>query len=266
MNRSYFATEDDFSFFGNGTLSKLLIGFDCLFEGNWNGIKTKPYADTVEVFKELRKLGYSLFLCEVPEKGEILTWLDETFDYGFTCNDYPTRYADLSDHWTEIKRNIPMSLCTEGNKNHNRDICFSGNWTEILELIKENDILARTERASIIYEDMNEKSTALLKQIAIPETEHPVSYGFKPAKEKWEAEILKWNVKEEITAKYDVRLVIEQGSLCNRGSWIKITAKAVDGEWQKLWKILNQFCKDYGFDKKKELSFITPYELPSVSQ
>jgi len=292
MRKSYFATENDYSFFGNGTLTKLLISFDCLFDGSWEGINTQPYTEAAEVLKSLRKLGYSLFLCDVPEKEEILTWLDENFDYDFTCNDYPTRYADLSDHWTEIMRNIPMRLCPEGNKNYNRTICFSGNWNEILEIIKENDILARTEHASNTYDDidwnqseeenglsdvngkqllggsyipvekLNKKTTELLNQIAIPETNHLIEYSYKPNNERWPAEILKWNVKNDIASKYGVSFVIEQGALYYRGTWIKVIAKAVDGKWQKLQKIVDQFCKDYGFASKKEISFITPYDLP----
>jgi len=292
MKKSYFATKDDFNFFGNGTLHKMLIDFDCLINGKWKGNDTPLCDDVIEVFNSLRELGYSLFLSEVPKKDEILNWLDETFNYEFICNEYPTRYADTSDYWTEIRRNCQTSLCHEGVKNYNREICFSENWKEILEIVKENDILARTQQASNTYDDidwnqqiennglsdengnqfngsnyipvekMNQKTTNLLKQIANPETDHPVSYGYKPDNERWPAEIIKWNVKDEIAKNYGVRFVIEQGSLYYRGTWIKITAKAVDGEWQTLQKIVNRFCEDFGFSSRNEISFITPYTLP----
>ena len=50
--KSRFATEDDYSFFNNGTFSKILIRFNCLFEGKWNQ-RAPVLADGVqEAFKE----------------------------------------------------------------------------------------------------------------------------------------------------------------------------------------------------------------------
>lgn len=65
-NKSYFATEDDFSFFGNGTFSKILIDFDCLLKKvDENTYYTADNAK--EAFNELQDMGYDLYLQEVPE-------------------------------------------------------------------------------------------------------------------------------------------------------------------------------------------------------
>ena len=77
--KSRFATEDDYSFFNNGTFSKILIRFNCLFEGKWNQ-RAPVLADGVqEAFKELIDMGYDLFLIEVPENNKILEWLVQRF-------------------------------------------------------------------------------------------------------------------------------------------------------------------------------------------
>lgn len=289
--KSYFADENDYSFFGNGTLSKLLIDFDCLFEGDWCGNKTILTKDVIEVVREFRQAGYNLFLCEVPVKKEILEWLDCTFNYAFTCNDYPTRYADLSDHWTTISRRIETTLCSEGDEYYNRDIRFNGDWKEVLNIIKKNDIEARTKSASIIYDDidwsqqkkmnglvtlegrqvfgdsyipvekMNEKTTAILKTIAKSRTDDPKNYKFKPANERWYASSLIWDVKEEISRKYNVKIEVEQGSLYYRGTWLTIKVKAPYKNWSELRSICKKFCEDYGFDTRKEITFASPYDL-----
>ncbi len=156
----------------------------------------------------------------------------------------------------------------------------------------KNDLLTKTVSSSNIYDDidwkqkkeksgiadntgkllfggsytpvekMNAKTTELLKQIAIPETNHPIDDKFKPDNERWTAAKIIWNVKEEIAKKYEASFVIEQGSLYYRGTWIKITAQKIDCDCQELQKILNQFCKDYKFDTHKEITFSFPYELP----
>ncbi len=113
--KSRFATDDDYCFFNNGTFSKILIYFDCLFEGEWN-LKNLVLAKGVqEAFKELNEMGYGLYLIEVPEKTSILKWLDKTFDYPFICNDYPIRYADLCDSWNTVSRKAETRLCSEGD-------------------------------------------------------------------------------------------------------------------------------------------------------
>lgn len=118
--KSRFATEDDYSFFNDGTFSKILMHFDCLFKGKWNQ-RVPVLADGVqEAFKELVEMGYDLFLIEVPENDKVLEWLDKTFEYPFLCNDYPTRYADLSDHWNTVSRNVETSMCSEGCMSANR--------------------------------------------------------------------------------------------------------------------------------------------------
>lgn len=274
MEKSYFADEEDCNFFGRGTLCKLLIYFDCVTQGEWNGPETKPAKDAVQSFKKLQQMGYALYLIEVPEKKEILDWLDATFDYPFTCNDYPTRYADLSDHWTTVSKNTTTSLCSEGFMDSNRDIHFENNWLEICKMIEENDVLARTNHGSYTFDDreneksdvMNHKTTEFLKEIAVPETPEPVDYGFKPTKELWTAKKIIWNVKPEITEKYGVTLLIEQGSLHSRGTWLTVTAKKVDRTWLELLEVVKKFCKDYGIDVRKELSFVFPYDLPLIEE
>lgn len=112
-NKSYFATEEDYHFFNNGTFSKILIDFDCLLKKiDENTYHTADNAK--EAFKELQNMGYDLYLIEVPEQQEILNALDSEFNYPFCCNDYPTRYDDLSDHWNTVSRNVETSLSTEG--------------------------------------------------------------------------------------------------------------------------------------------------------
>ncbi|MCQ2593455.1 MAG: hypothetical protein MJ188_11805 [Treponema sp.] len=290
--KSYFADENEFNFFGSGTLSKLLIGFDCLFEGNWKQNETILAAGAVEVFKAFEQMGYELFLIDVPVKNEILEWLDSTFNYAFTCNDYPTRYADLCDSWTSISRNSENRLCSEGDLTADRNINFDGDWNKVLSIIKENDIVAHTESASIIYDDidwnqskekngladsdgnnilggsyipvekMNEKTTEYLKTIAIPRTDHPKPYFIKPPEERWSAETIDWDVKEDIAQKYGVKIKIEQGSLYYRGTWIKVQVKAPFIGLEVLEKICREFCNDYGFDSRKEIDFFLPYNLP----
>ena len=290
--KSYFATEDDYNFFGNGTLSKLLIDFDCLFKGEWKGDGTVLADNIVGVFKKFQKLNYKLFLIDVPEYKEILEWLDKSFDYDFVCNDYPTRYADLCDHWTSISRKIETSLCKEGQWSYNRDLKYEENWEEIFETIKANDVIALTESASSTFDDvdwnqakeengladgsgkqvfgssyipvekMNEKTTVFLKTIAKARSESPVSYPYKPVKERWTAEAIWWDVNEEIASKYGVKIEIEQGSLYYRGTWLKIKVKAPYKKWPELREICKKFCADYGFDKRKELIILNGYELP----
>lgn len=293
MNKSHFAKEYDCCFFGNAPLSKLLISFECVTEnGKWNGKETKPSKDSVQAFRKLRKMKYTLYLEDVPQEQQVLDWLDQTFDYDFTCNDCPTRYADLCDHWTTISPRIETRLLSEGDSNSNRDINYSNNWLEICRIIKENDILARTKSSYIIFDDtdmkqqkekngivdekgtqligssyipvekMNEETTEFLKKIAEPQTDTPVTYAYKPNNERWNANVLVWKVKEEIAEKYGVQFVIEQGSLYYRGTWLKVIAKKLDAHSQDLGKIAEQFCRDFNIDSRRELSFITPYDLP----
>ncbi len=292
--KSRFATEDDYSFFNNGTFSKILIRFNCLFEGKWNQ-RAPVLADGVqEAFKELIEMGYDLFLIEVPENDKILEWLDKTFDYPFLCNDYPSRYADLSDHWNTVSRNVDTSLLSEGCMSANRYFKFENNWNEIVEIIRENDKLAQVDIWSRHFDDidwnqgkesnglvdgegnqvlggsyipvekMNEKTTALLKTIAVPRTSEPKDYLFKPRNERWYISSIVWDVKEEIASRYGVVIEIEQCSLYYRGTWLTIKMKAEHGkyQWNEQSGILDKFCKDYGFDSRKELSFVFGYDLP----
>lgn len=85
-------------------------------------------------------MGYSLFLKDVPEDEAALDILDGIFDYHFCCNDYPTRYADLSD------------TCGEGLCD-NRYFHYEDNWLEIVQLIKENDLVIKTKSSRVIYDN-----------------------------------------------------------------------------------------------------------------
>ena len=70
--KSRFATDDDYFFFNNGTFCKILIYFDCLFEGEWN-LKNPVLTDDIqEAFKELDEMGYGLYLIEVPVSSSII--------------------------------------------------------------------------------------------------------------------------------------------------------------------------------------------------
>ena len=266
--KSRFATEDDYSFFNNGTFSKILIRFNCLFEGKWNQ-RAPVLADGVqEAFKELIDMGYDLFLIEVPENNKILEWLDKTFDYPFLCNDYPSRYADLSDHWNTVSRNVDTSLLSEGCMSANRYFKFENNWNEIVEMIRANDILAQVDIWSRHFEDTDwnqgKKTKAFLQTIAVPRTSEPKDYPFKPRNERWYITSIVWDVKEEIACRYGVVIELEQCSLYYRGTWLTIKMKAEHGkyQWNEQSGILDKFCKDYGFDSRKELSFVFGYDLP----
>lgn len=159
-------------------------------------------------------------------------------------------------------------------------------------MIKENDSLAKTIISRVNYDDtdwnqgkvqnglvdqnvnqllggeyievekMNPATTNLLRQIAIPRTKEPVQYSFKPIKERWYINTITWDVKPEIAAKYDVRIEIKQGSLYYRGTWLTIRAKSYEKDYKMLNEITKQFCSDYGFDKKKEISFVFGYDIP----
>ena len=292
--KSRFATDDDYFFFNNGTFCKILIYFNCLFEGEWN-LKNPVLTDDIqEAFKELDEMGYGLYLIEVPEKKSILKWLDKTFDYSFLCNDYPTRYADLSDTWNTVSRNVETRLCGEGSVSCNRCFKFENNWKEIVQIIRENDKLAKTDVWKRNYEDidweqakesnglvdgsgkqvlgssyipvekMNEKTTALLKTIAVPRSDEPKKWTYKPQGERWYVESIVWDVKEEIASRYGVIIEIEQCSLYYRGTWLIIKTKSERGkyEWTESLKIIERFCKDFGFDTRKELGLTFYYDLP----
>ena len=71
-------------------------------------------------------------------------------------------------------------------------------------------------------------------------------------------------MKEEIASRYGVVIEIEQCSLYYRGTWLTIKVKTENGkyQWNEHLKILDKFCKDYGFASRKELSFIFGYDLP----
>ena len=114
----------------------------------------------------------------------------------------------------------------------------------------------------IEVEKMNAKTTKLLREIAIPRTENPVPYSFKPIKERWYIDAITWDVKPKIAKKYDVRIEIEQGSLYYRGTWLKICAKSYLKTVKELNEITKQFCSDYGFDKKPGTHFVWGYDLP----
>ena len=289
-HKAYFATEDDYNFFNNGTLSKILIDFFCLFKE----VEKDNYViadNVVEAFKELTDMGYRLFLKDVPEDEAVLDILDETFDYPFCCNDYPTRYTDLSDTWNTVSRDVETRLCGEGLCD-NRYFHYEDNWLEIVQLIKENDLVIKTKSSRVIYDDtdwnqkkiknglvdqdgnqllgdeyievekMNAETTKLLKKIAMPRTENPVPYSFKPIKERWYINAITWDINPEIAQKYDVRIEIEQGSLYYRGTWLKICAKSYLKTIKELNEITKQFCSDYGFDKKPGTHFVWGYDLP----
>ena len=150
-HKAYFATEDDYNFFNNGTLSKILIDFFCLFKEVEKNIY-EPADKVIEAFKDLTDMGYRLFLKDVPEDEAVLDILDETFDYPFCCNDYPTRYADLSDTWNTVSRDVETRLCGEGLCD-NRYFHYEDNWLEIVLLIKENDLVIKTKSSRVIYDN-----------------------------------------------------------------------------------------------------------------
>ena len=102
---------------------------------------------------------------------------------------------------------------------------------------------------------MNYVTTELLKQIGVPRTKEPVQYSFKPIKERWYINAITWDIKPEIATKYGVRIEIEQGSLYYRGTWLTIRAKSYEKDYKTLDEITKQFCSDYGFDRKKRISF-----------
>ena len=116
----------------------------------------------------------------------------------------------------------------------------------------------------IPVEKLNEKTTAFLKTIAVPRTSEPKDYPFKPRNERWYITSIVWDVKEEIASRYGVVIEIEQCSLYYRGTWLTIKMKSEHGkyQWNEHSGILDKFCKDYGFDSRKELSFIFGYDLP----
>lgn len=289
---SCFADEDSLCFYGNGTLSKLLIDFDCLFDGEWLGSDTRLADGILDSFTELRNLGYGLFLYNVPYDQMFLEWLDYTFDYPFICNDDPNRYADTGDHWTTISRRIETKLCPEGNPRCDRNINFAGKWNDVVEIIKENDAVAQTNSASIVYDDidwnqakvengicngddkkyfgdsyipvekMNAETTEFLNAIAKPRTNRAISYSYKPIKERWYAESIIWDVNEEIASEYGASIEIEQGSLYYRGTWIKVTARAPFKDYGELEEICRKFCDDFCIDNRKELNLLFVYDWP----
>ena len=71
-------------------------------------------------------------------------------------------------------------------------------------------------------------------------------------------------MKEEIASRYGGVIEIEQCSVYYRGTWLRIKVKTENGkyQWNEHLKILDKFCKDYGFASRKELSFIVGYDLP----
>lgn len=292
--KSRFAEYGDFCFTGNGTFTKLCIDFDCLYKNEWKEEQTELQENVREVFEEFKNLGYILFLDNVPNNNKVLEWLDRTFDYAFICNDNPSYYADTGDHWTTISRKCETRLCSKGGLPTDRNICFADNWNEVLELIKENDIMVETVSESIIFDDvdwdqlkienglaysngnqvlggsyipvekLNEKTTAFLESIAVRGTTSLHANRQKPSNERWNQEIITWEVNEEIRNKYDAKIKIEQGSLYYRGTWIEVIAESQKKTGPELKKILLQFCRDYKLDTRKEIdgSSSFPYDLP----
>lgn len=150
ITKSRFAEEYDCCFYGNGTFCKLQIDFDCLVNGKWEGKQTEPQENVREVFKAFKGMGYNLFLDGVPNTTEALEWLDETFGYGFICNDNPYHYADTGDHWTCVSRSVSTSLCYKGGwLASGRSVKFSDNWESVLNIIKENDILVNLDKKRV---------------------------------------------------------------------------------------------------------------------
>jgi len=176
----------------------------------------------------------------------------------------------------------------------NRYFKFENNWKEIVKIIRENDMLAKKVKWSrhlddidwnqekeanglvdgeceqffggsyIPVENMNEKTKDLLRTIAVPRTSEPKDYPYKPRHERWFISSIVWDVKEEIASRYGVKIEIEQSSLHYRGTWLTIKMKAEYGKYQRAeqLEIMDKFCKDFGFDTRKELSFIFGYDLP----
>jgi hypothetical protein len=296
QKKSYFATENDFTFFNNCTFSSICINFDCLYKNKFDFYNTELSDDILESFDELRNMGYDLYLYNVPESQEVLEWLDKTFKYGFICNEEPTRYADLSDHWNTISRNIDIDLCCEGEIGKNRYFKFEDNWKELVDIIKKNDILAKTDTRKVFYDDIdweqekvangltvngkqvlgssyipvekfNEKTTEFLKTIATQRNESPKEWKYKPDNERWYVKYIVWDVNEEIAQKYGGRIEIEQNSLYYRGTWLTIKLKTKLGKykWDEFPRVLEKFCKDYGFDSRKKAEFrieVDAYDLP----
>lgn len=109
-------------------------------------------------------------------------------------------------------------------------------------------------------EKMNEKTTALLTKIAARDSETKKQYAEKQG-EKWRAEYFSWHVKKDIAVTYGVQIEIEQGSLMYRGTWLTIKVLSAEKTKSQLEETLKQFCADYGFDSKKEIKFILPYDM-----
>lgn len=286
QKKSYFATENNYTFFNNCTFSSIRINFDCLYKNNFDFYNTELADDVVEAFNELRNMGYDLYLYDVPESEEVLEWLDEIFDYGFICNEEPTRYADLSDHWNTICRMTDTCLCGEGDIAKNRYFKFEDNWKELVDIIKKNDILAKTDTTSVFYDDIdweqekvangltvngkqvlgssyipvekyNKKTTEFLKTIAIQRNATPKEWKYKPDNERWYIDYIVWDVNEEIAQKYGGRIEIIQNSLYYRGTWLTIKLKTKLGKykWDEFPGVLERFCKDYGFNSRKKAEF-----------
>ena len=110
-------------------------------------------------------------------------------------------------------------------------------------------------------EKMNEKTTALLTKIAARDSETKKQY-FEKQGEGWRAEYFTWHVKKDIAVTYGVQIEIEQGSLMYRGTWLTIKVLSTEKTKSQLEETLKQFCADYGFDSKKEISFGLPYDMP----
>lgn len=155
----------------------------------------------------------------------------------FLKNDYPTRYADLSDHWNQGMESNEL-VDGEGNQ------VLGGSYIPV--------------------EKMNEKTTAFLKTIAVQRISGPKDYPFKQRNECWYISSIVWDVKEEISSKCGVLIEIEPCSPYYRGTWLTIKMKCEHGkyQWNEHSGILDKFCKDYRFESRKELSFIYCYDLP----
>ena len=292
-HKAYFATDEDCHFLGHGTFSRILIDFDCVMTMNNKGYK--PTVHAVEAFQELQKMGYSLFLNKVPVQEEILDALDSFFDYPFCCDEDPCRYTDSCDHWNTVSRNVETRLALEEQMTCDRRFRYEDNWLEIVQMIKENDPIAKVKCAYIKYDDidwsqpkiknglidekgkqvlgssyievekMNNSTTKLLKKISIPRTQHPIKdddFYKERFNERWNIESIIWDVKPEIASKYGARIEIEQYSLYYRGTWLEIRVKSNQITLDILYNLLAKFCADFGFDNKEELSYIWGYDLP----
>lgn len=160
----------------------------------------------------------------------------------------------------------------------------------------EKDILAKTDTISVYYDDIdweqekegnglllngkkvlgssyipvekfNKKTTEFLKTIATQRNISSKEWKYKPDKERWYINYIVWDVNDEIAQKYGDKIEIIQNRLYYRGTWLTIKLQTKLGTHKKdeFSKVLERFCKDYGFDTRKKLNFCNEsdaYDLP----